>query len=108
MRPRPQRVRTTYKARPPAPGEGWERKTHDSFSGREYWHHEESGTTSSDRPPGVPTALEEMQQRKINAAAPTALEQLQMRKLQANAAESAALPGQLQVLPAKSPARAQG
>ena len=105
---------------PPAPGEGWERKTHDSFSGREYWHHEESGTTSWDRPPGVPTALEEMNMRKANAAAPTALERMQMRTAEdrsrlelkgleaANAAESAALPGQLQVLPAKSPARAQG
>ena len=34
---------------------------------------------------------------------------LELKGLEAaNAAESAALPGQLQVLPAKSPARAQG
>jgi hypothetical protein len=58
---------------PPKPGEGWTRMTHEGFRspefphGREYWQHQD-GTTSWERPAGVPSALEEMQTRKVLAA----------------------------------------
>jgi hypothetical protein len=58
---------------PPKPGEGWRRMTHEGFRspefphGREYWQHDD-GTTSWERPPGVPTAVQEMQNRKLLTA----------------------------------------
>lgn len=58
---------------PPKPGAGWTRMTHGAFRsadfphGREYWQHED-GTTSWERPAGVPTPVEEMQNRKLLGA----------------------------------------
>ena len=58
---------------PPQPGAGWTRMTHGAFRspdfphGREYWQHED-GTTSWERPAGVPTPVEEMQNRKLLGA----------------------------------------
>ena len=57
---------------PPKPGDGWRRMTHGGFRspefphGREYWQHED-GTTSWERPPGVSTPLEEMQNCQVAA-----------------------------------------